>query len=203
MYRTGQVAAQLDISPSTLRRWSERFAEWLSEEVTNPQKLEDGRYTPTTYNDDDLELLETVQYLTQEGLSYEEIEAHLAKSEDSHDGEDNTLAVRGEETTDLFMKRTAAAALGQALHQLGETQQALLSSQHSHRDLLNVITNDAIALKKENERLRQRLRKLEEEMSRLKESDWNHRLALEERLNELERTNKPEGRSLWDRLVGR
>ncbi len=203
MYRIGQVAAQLDISPSTLRRWSERFAEWLSEEVTNPQKLEDGRYVPTTYNDNDLEILETVQNFVQEGLSYEEIDAQLGKSDANDESENESLIVRGEETTDLFMKRTAAAALGQALHQLSETQQALLNSQHSHRDLLNVVTNDAIALKKENERLRQRLRKLEEEMSRLKESDWNHRLALEERLNELERTNKPEARSLWNRLIGR
>lgn len=202
MYRIGQVAAQLDISPSTLRRWSERFAEWLSEQVTNPQKLEDGRYAPITYDDNDLEVLQRIQELTQEAVSHEEIEAHLSKSQKGEQDEDSTLALREQEASDLFMKRTAAAALGQALHQLSESQQVLLNSQHSQRDLLNVVINDAMSLKKENERLRQRLRKLEEEMTRLKESDWNHRLALEERLNELER-NKQDSRSLWDRLVGR
>ena len=123
MYRIGQVAAQLDISPSTLRRWSERFAEWLSEQVTNPQKLEDGRYAPITYDDNDLEVLQTIQDLTQEGASYEEIEAHLSKSEEGEHDKDSTLALRGQETPDLFMKRTAAAALGQALHQLSDRKQ--------------------------------------------------------------------------------
>ena len=63
MYRIGQVAAQLDISPSILRRWSERFAESLSEQVTNPQKLQDGRYAPITYHDNDLEVLQTIQQI--------------------------------------------------------------------------------------------------------------------------------------------
>ena len=202
MYRIGQVAAQLDISPSMLRRWSERFAEWLSEDAINPQQLENGRYAPTTYNDDDLEVLQTIQELTQKGLSHDEIEAHLSNGEEGDSDEESRLAIREGETPDLFMKRTAAAALGQALHQLNESQQALLNSQNAHRDLLNVVINDAMSLKQENERLRKRLRKLEEEMARLKESDWNHRLTLEERLNDLER-HKDQKRSLWDRLVGR
>ena len=199
MYRIGQVAAQLDISPSTLRRWSEHFVDWLSEEATNPEQLENGRYAPRIYTDEDLEVLHTIQQLSQTGLTDEEIEEHLENSSEESTG---TLAVRDQESTEVFMTRTAAAALGQALHQLSDTQQALLNSQQSHRDLLNVVINDAISLKKENERLRKRLRMLEEEMTRLKESDWNHRLTLEERLNELERTNQQK-RSLWDRLMGR
>ena len=199
MYRIGQVAAQLDISPSTLRRWSEHFVDWLSEEATNPEQLENGRYAPRIYTDEDLEVLHTIQQLSQTGLTDEEIEEHLENSSEESTG---TLAVRDQESTEVFMTRTAAAALGQALHQLSDTQQALLNSQQSHRDLLNVVINDAISLKKENERLRKRLRMLEEEMTRLKESDWNHRLTLEERLNELERTNQ-QNRSLWDRLMGR
>jgi hypothetical protein len=98
--------------------------------------------------------------------------------------------------------QAAAAAIGQALQQISDTQQALLNSQQSQRDLLSVVINDAMALKDENDRLRKRLRTMEEELARIKESDMNYRLSLEERMNRVERESL-EKKSWWSRLTGR
>ena len=195
-YRIGQVAAQLDVSPFKLRQLSRRFADWLSEEATTPKVLENGRPASRLYDDEDVELLQTILDLEQEGLNDDQIEQQLEEMY-----ADDTASLTVLEGQAQLMSPTAMAVLGQALHQLSETQQALLNTQQSHRDLLSVVIKDAMSFKEENERLRKRLRMIEEEMARLKESDWNHRLALEERLNDLER-QKDQKRSWWNRLIG-
>lgn len=197
-YRIGQVAAQLDASPFKLRQLSRRFADWLSEEATTPKVLENGRPASRLYDDEDVELLQTILDLEQEGLNDDEIEQQL---EEMYADDTASLTVLEGQGNQALMSPTAMAVLGQALHQLSETQQALLNTQQSHRDLLSVVIKDAMSVKEENERLRKRLRMIEEEMGRLKESDWNHRLALEERLNDLER-QKDQKRSWWNRLIG-
>lgn len=192
MYRLGQVAAELDISPATLRRLSERFATWLSAEAGTPGKHQNGRHHARTFTDADVTLLRVIQRLRQKGASEEEVEQHLQEVQNTPP---TALAVVDQGSTEEVMTRTAAAALGQALNQLSETQQA-------QRELLSVVLADAMGLKEENERLRKRLRVMEEEMARLKESDWNHRLTLEERMNQLER-GQQDKRSWWDKLRGR
>lgn len=192
MYRIGQVAAELDISPVTVRRLSERFATWLSEEAGAPGKHENGRHHARTFTDEDIALLRTIQHLKQGGASEEEVDRYLQERQDAPPA---PLAVMEQESNEELMTRTAAAALGQALNQLSETQQA-------QRELLSVVLADAMGLKDENDRLRKRLRVMEEEMARLKESDWNHRRTLEERMSQLER-DQQEKRSWWDRLRGR
>lgn len=202
-YRIGQVAAHLDISPFKLRQLSQRFADWLSEaalpsdEATTDKVLEHDGPASHLYDDDDVEVLQTILELEEEGLSDDEIDEQL----DEIYADMASLAVIDPQGNQALMTPAAMAVLGQALHQLSETQQALLNTQQSHRDLLSVVVKDAMSVKEENERLRKRLRMMEEEMARLKESDWNHRLALEERLNELAH-QKEQKRSWWGRLRG-
>ncbi|HBY92543.1 MAG TPA: hypothetical protein DEP84_01045, partial [Chloroflexi bacterium] len=145
-------------------------------------------------------VLGSIQSMRERGLDDEAIqaafEAERAQEESTHR---DLIRIEQGGTMELLPPAAAAAALAQALRQLSETQQALLNSQQAHRDLLGVVVQDNFNLKEENARLRKRLRQLEEEVGHLKESDWNHRLSLEERLTELERKKK----RWWDRLLDR
>lgn len=203
MYRIGQVAAELDLPPMTIRRWSERYAEWLSEAAGSPETLESGRQAPRCYSPEDVEVLRHIQQWQEEGLEEEAIEAELEAAQEAGP---QALALVESESGEMLVP-PQAAALGQAFRQITDTQQALVTTQQAHQELLSVVINDAMSLKDENERLRKRLRMMEEEMNRLKESDWNHRLTLEERMGQLERQlqseNNHKKRSWWEWLTGR
>src|SRR5688572_30275900 len=133
-------------------------------------------------------------------MTDEELEQQLTRM--FRAGESPMPLVANRSFDEFLPPQAAAAAIGQALQQISDTQQALLNSQQSHRDLLSVVINDAMALKDENDRLRKRLRTMEEELARIKESDMNYRLSLEERMNRVERESL-EKKSWWSRLTGR
>ncbi len=200
MFRPGQVAADLNISPTQLRKLTERFARLLSEEAANPETHDSGRRVSRTYNEADIATISAIIALQEQGMSDDELEQQLDAA--LSQGEKALTVVEGNGYDGFLPPHAAAAAIGQALQQIGDTQQALLNSQQSQRDLLSVVINDAMALKDENERLRKRLRTMEEEMSRIKESDLNYRLSLEERLNRVERDSS-EKKSWIDKMLGR
>ncbi len=200
MYRNGQVAAQLDISPTTLRRLSERFAAWLSEGAGQPALLDKGRHAARLYTDEDVATLSFIQELRGGGHNEEEIEAQLQARAAIAKPLPIQTQTRGGH---LLLSEDAANAM-ELIQQAVEGHQALVTAQHAQRELLGAVLHDAIALKDENERLRKRLRVMEEDMSHLKESDWNHRLTLEERMSQLEQAvTAPQKRPWWQRFFGR
>jgi DNA-binding transcriptional MerR regulator len=202
MLGMSQAAERLGIAKAMLRVLSARFAPLLSATAGAPERLPNGRHTARKYTENDVEVLATILQLRADGVSDDEIEAQLLETGEADENSPIALTLREKAADEAWLAANpAAAAIGQAMRQLTETQQALLSTQHAQRELLSVVVNDALALKDENERLRKRLRRLEEEMNRLKESDWNHRLSLEERLNQVERQNTQK-RSFWDWLRG-
>lgn len=188
--RIGQLAVDFDISPTTLRRWTDRYADFLSDEAVSDRE----------YNETDVALLRTVESLRQQDIGHDEIENHLREIEQKR-REITPLRSHDGEVIDGAPADSAAAAVTHLLQHLDETHQSVLNTQLANRDLLGVVIQDNFNLKEENARLRKRLRALEHEVSRLKESDWNHRLSLEERLTELEQEleqNKP----WWKRIFG-
>lgn len=205
MYRISQIASQLSVSQTTVRRLTERFAAHLSDE----RDRRGGR----RFSAEDLERLRTIQSLRASGRSDDEIEAALVTATAADDGAiveaerpdetegDSALALVASGDA-LPMSPQAAALLAQALQQLSEMQQALVATQEQHRELLSTLSDESGALKDENERLRRRLRMMEEEMSQLKESDWAQRVTLEDRLNHLERGNETRP-SWWARVFRR
>lgn len=200
MYRPGQVAADLNISPVQLKKLTERFGRLLSNEASDPDTLENGRKATRTYTDADIATLNAILELQEQGMSDEVLEQHLLNLPDEVE---SPMAIVSNRDYDEFLPpQAAAAAIGQALQQISDTQQALLNSQQSQRDLLSVVINDAMALKDENDRLRKRLRTMEEELVRIKESEMNYRLSLEERLNRVERETNDK-KSWWSRLTGK
>jgi DNA-binding transcriptional MerR regulator len=72
-YRQPQeVAGRLEVSHSTLRRWSEEFAEFLSPEANSAEGSQQRRYS-----DGDLATLITVKGLMAEGLTFDQVSERL------------------------------------------------------------------------------------------------------------------------------
>jgi DNA-binding transcriptional MerR regulator len=65
-----EVASKLDISPSTLRAWSVKFAGILSENA-NPPKEASGRVGRRLYAPEDLAILARAKELLASGLTFE------------------------------------------------------------------------------------------------------------------------------------
>lgn len=219
MHRIGQVAALLDIPPTTLRRACDRFAGYLSDKAGDPPLLSSGKRAPRQFSDQDVAILRFIVTRREAGEPDELIAEVLDRHQAGEEAEavaqemmesDVASEIAGITSTSItvldgddkiVLTEGEAAALGTALRQFAATQQALLSSQQALRDLLSVVINDAMSLKDTNERLRRRMRVLEEEIARMKESDWNHRLSLEERMSQLELdAEKEKKRSWWERF---
>lgn len=70
MYRPREIAAELGISPSTLRLWSTRFAPLLSD---GARKDDAGPTAQRRYDDADLQTLRRVQDLLKQGQTYSQV----------------------------------------------------------------------------------------------------------------------------------
>jgi DNA-binding transcriptional MerR regulator len=158
-YRQPQeMASRLEISAATLRRWSEEFASFLSDEA---RSTDDGQ--TAQYTDADLTTLITVKSLMAEGLSYEQ--AHARLSETRTDGPEGSASLVKSEP--VLAMAPAIAFISDTLHNVADSQQAVLNSQAANRELLGVVLQDNFNLKEENARLRERMLELERQMAQL------------------------------------
>lgn len=171
---SSEVAARLDISPSTLRRWTVEFADFLTEGASAPESQF------RRYADDDVELLVTVKALLSEGYTYYQVGRRLEALQSSPDAEGRrSLAVSDQ----------GAAAFGfltDTLHTVADGQQLLLGSQQATRDLLGVLLQDNFTLKDENAKLRDRMLNLERELTEFRRHNARHHRVVEDRLERLE-----------------
>lgn len=69
------VAKKLDISPASLRRWSDEFTEFLSKGAGADKERSHRRYV-----DNDMETLTEIKELMNSGMTYEQVRQHLKKS---------------------------------------------------------------------------------------------------------------------------
>jgi DNA-binding transcriptional MerR regulator len=74
-YSVSQIAQHLGRSGNTVRNRGERFADFLSPGANPPGDA------PREYNDDDLLIMQTIEALYRQQLSYDEIEARLDAGE--------------------------------------------------------------------------------------------------------------------------
>jgi len=148
-----EVASRLDISPSTLRRWSEEFADYISEQASSPQGKSHRRYT-----EQDVETLLTVKEFMSDGLTYEQVRQRLEHSPEAV----TTTALASPE--DLSV--AAMAYLSETINELRQGQLSVLNSQSANRELMGVLIQDNFNLKEENARLRERSLELERRMGK-------------------------------------
>jgi DNA-binding transcriptional MerR regulator len=180
-----QVAARLDISASTLRRWAKEFAPFLSQTAGYPELSPNGGASHRRYTDEDLETLIIIKGLLVEGYSYHQVAKRLEAMRVSEASQDDAYAVVAAEGEKLGLA-PAMSVLADTIHTVADGQQMLLHSQQASRDLLGVILQDNFNLKEENARLRERILRLEREISEIKRKEDERRGVVEERLLQLE-----------------
>ena len=158
LYRPAEVAQLLGISAATLRRWSNRFADFL---VLNDGTSEGGSHR--RYTSDDVAVLQRVQELLDQGLTYEQVAEQLTQdlvstepddsdaviidnAEESVAGEDNVqdqeLPLDSDEHLPAEVLPPAARFLQDAVKNLTDTQQIILNSQIASREPALAITGN-------------------------------------------------------------
>ncbi len=188
-----EVAAQLGISPSTLRRWSNEFADYLSDAAGRPEVAPTGGMAHRRYTDQDLETLMTTKGLLAEGLTYIQVGRRLellrmrdmSAGEESGDEEAQSMAL-GPAMREGASFFPGVAVLADTLHTVADGQHLLLSTQQANRDLLTVLLQDNFGLKEENVKLRNRMLELERDLSEIRRLETARRDALEPRLQRME-----------------
>ncbi len=192
-----EVAGQLQVSPSTLRRWSNEFADFLSDVAGRPQPADGSRTAHRRYTDEDLETLMTVKGLLAEGLTYIQVARRLqvlrmrqTAADTGAEGDPSQVMALGPAWRDASPLAPAVTVLADTLHTVAEGQQVLLGSQQANRDLLTVVLQDNFGLKEENAKLRDRMLELERDLAEIRRQDATRREALETRLRQLE--DRPE-----------
>jgi DNA-binding transcriptional MerR regulator len=169
-----EVASRLELSPSTLRRWSEEFSEFLSPEANSSEGRQHRRYS-----DEDLATLITVKGLMTEGLTYDQVRQRLSELGASQEPDGPSSMV----TTDAALPLAPAMTfLADTLHNVADSQQAVLNSQSANRELLGVVLQDNFNLKEENTRLRERMLEMERQIAQLRRDEEARRESLRSEL---------------------
>jgi DNA-binding transcriptional MerR regulator len=186
-----EIAQELRISPSTLRRWSTEFARFLSESAGRPEPSAQGEPAHRRYTSRDMAILSTVGDLLRKGLTYRQITAHLERAQQiTEQAEQNEVAdvraVVGPLPSPNTAITPAFSIISDTLQTVIEGQETVLSSQQANRELLGVVIQDNFNLKEENARLRERMLQLEREMSEFRRREDNMRLEITERLHEMD-----------------
>jgi DNA-binding transcriptional MerR regulator len=196
-----QVAARLDVSASTLRRWSKEFAPFLSQTAGYPELSFNGGASHRRYADEDLETLIIIKGLLAEGYSYSQVAKRLEALRVGEATQGDAYAVVAAEGEKLGLA-PAMSVLADTIHTVADGQQMLLHSQQASRDLLGVILQDNFNLKEENARLRERMLRLEREISEIRRREDERRGAIEERLLQLELEQLEKRRGCLGTLFG-
>ncbi|MBN1661238.1 MAG: MerR family transcriptional regulator [Anaerolineae bacterium] len=193
-----EIATELDLSPSTLRRWSNEFADFLSDLAGRPEPEPGSKMAHRRYTDQDLEVLRTVKSLLSEGMTYVQVARRLEARALRHDtrrgeAEHDTPGRAPQAGTALAATWSEAGAaapavsvLADTLHTVADGQQLLLGSQQANRELLSVVLQDNFSLKEENAKLRDRMIELERDMVEMRRVEESRRDKLETRLQRLE-----------------
>jgi len=188
-----EVAQQLQVSPSTLRRWSNEFADYLSDSAGRPASAAGSQAAHRRYADEDLETLMTIKGLLAEGLTYIQVARRLealrlrrSASSAAENDDGGPVTALGPSLVDSSPFAPAVTVLADTLHTVADGQQILLGSQQANRDLLTVVLQDNFGLKEENTKLRDRMLELERELAEIRRLDASRREGMEARLHKLE-----------------
>lgn len=172
-----QMATDLGVSPSTLKRWTKDFAPFLS-----PSGPVSGDGASRRFSLEDSQVLARVKQQLADGLSTDEVVEHLHAE---GRGETSSLTLTSRENG-MSGQSAGFVMLTDTLRAMIENQQTIQNSLQVNRNLQGVIIQDNFNLKEENMKLRERMLKLEQELSDLRKRDSDHRLLLEQRLARLE-----------------
>jgi DNA-binding transcriptional MerR regulator len=191
-YWPNEVANQLQISPSTLRRWSGEFIDFLS--VTAGRSLGDDedKASHRRYTEQDLETLTTIKGLLAEGMTYIQVGQRLETLHEVPSKADGVIESQDPQVTTLGLPLReppfgpAMTVLAGTLQTVNDGQQLLLGSQQANHELLMVVLQDNLSLKEENTKLKDRMLVLERDLVELRRVEDRRREGMDERLRRLE-----------------
>ena len=192
-----EVATQLQISPSTLRRWSKEFGPFLSDTAGRPHDEDEGTFSHRRYTDEDLETLMTVKGLLTEGLTYPQVtrrldalRLHKTDADLFIEDDEDPVTILAPSPQDSTYT-PAVTVLADTLHTVADGQQLLLGSQQANRELLTVVLQDNFNLKQENAKLRDRMLELERDLISTRRREHSQRRNLDARLRQVEEKLRP------------
>jgi DNA-binding transcriptional MerR regulator len=178
------VAGELEVSAATLRRWSQKFSDYLSSEATTSGRGRSHR----RYTEGDLTILRIIKELMDKGLTYDQVQRELATLFSVSTGQTTPLQPPDDFDEDFApteeqMERglvasngnesAAVAFLTNTLATLSESQKSILNSQAANRELMGVLIQDNFNLKEENNRLRDRILEVERSLAQARqEGEW-------------------------------
>ena len=199
--RPADAARQLGIPASTLRRWSRRFAPFLSPEA-NAATRENGSRGHRRYTPQDLEVLARCKTLLSEGRTFEQAAQELERAyqptvqavEGEIDGDEaeptTPEAVLADDEPLEMVREEDAVDVGQMMAQLlaslSGSQQMIITGQQSERELLGVVLQDNFTLKEENKKLRERMVETERRIFEMKREIEKARTEERERMRQME-----------------
>jgi DNA-binding transcriptional MerR regulator len=208
------VAQELNISPATLRRWSQEFVGHLSQKADSDQNRSHRRYTNS-----DIATLHIIKELMSNGMTYEHVRQHLngkttvdvepddILQESSENAEDTSAASKVEKINNLDDEpdndeewalvasdepgSQAISFLTNTLTTLSDSQKSILNSQAANRELLGVLLQDNFNLKEENNRLRERILEVERDVAQNRqEEEWRREALRQELETKISATNQ-------------
>ena len=201
LLRPADAARQLGLPASTLRRWSRRFASFLSPEANGAARENGGRghrrYTPR-----DMAVLAHCKILLSEGYTFEQVAAALeadfrpdvptVEGEVEMEPEEDAAAAEGVppgESAELITGKEAVDVgqmMAQLLASLSGSQQIIISGQQTEKELLSVLIQDNFNLKEENKKLRERMVETERRIFEMKREMERNRKDEQERMRQME-----------------
>ncbi len=197
LLRPAEAAQRLGIPASTLRRWSRRFAAFLSPQANGVREA-DGSRGHRRYTPQDLDILARCKTLLSQGYTFEQVaeqlEATVAPEVIVVEGEIEENAreqepVREEVGSDIVREEDAAdlgQMIAQMLASLSGSQQMLITGQQTERELLRIVIQDNLNLKEENKRLRERMVETERRIFEMKREMEHYREDDRERMRQME-----------------
>jgi DNA-binding transcriptional MerR regulator len=170
----GDVARELDISTSTLRRWAKEFHPYLSSTAAKPDSTSAGTGTHRRYTEEDVQLLTRVKAFLDQGLTYDQVIERLKRqgvtaSDEYPTREETYPIVAPDKDMEAPSVGPSLVVVADALRNINDNQQALQNSLQVNRNLLGVLIQDNFNLKEENSKLRERVLKLEQSVNQLRQ----------------------------------
>lgn len=167
----GEVARELGVSTSTLRRWAKEFNPYLSKRAGRPGKTGAGAATHRRYTQADVDFLAQVKDLLDQGMTYGQVVQHLggetSAAEEEQEAAEAYPIVPSEAEMEAPALGRSFVLVADALRNIGDNQQAIQNSLQVNRNLLGVLIQDNFNLKEENAKLRDRVLKLEQAVNEL------------------------------------
>lgn len=180
IYSATEVAYHLQVTPDVLHSWNQRFARFLSVHANG----QEPRYTNA-----DVAALVMVQKLLEQGFDDQQVSDRLTPKRLVRD-ETPKVGLNSDQGRELVETKATLLpqALGDILSTIANSQQSVLNSQTTVREVMGVVVQDNFNLKEENRKLRERMLELERSLAEYQRREETRKERLESRLRALEGT---------------